>query len=97
MQGLDQFLWDINVEHIRKISNNTGRILLVELKIEGVDFALINIYNSNREPVQVQIFDDLCSILIRMKDVVKCKIVSEGNFNIFFDSILDAPEGSTNI
>ena len=59
---LIRFYGTKKVEHIRKISQNLGRILLVE-----VEFVLINNYKVNTEPAQLQIFSQLCSILDSME------------------------------
>ena len=40
------------IELIRKISDNFRRILLVDVKIEAVNFVLINIYKANTKPAK---------------------------------------------
>ena len=37
------------IEQTKKISDKSGRILLVEVKIDDTVFVLINIYNANTE------------------------------------------------
>lgn len=68
----------------KKIFGNLGRILLVEVKIEKVDFVLINIYNANWEPAQIQILSDLCNNLHGVEDVEIKNIGLGGDLVYFF-------------
>lgn len=54
------------------------------MKIEEVDFVLINIYNTNREPVQTQILSGLCNNLHGVEDVEIKNIGLGGDLVYFF-------------
>ena len=54
------------------------------MKIEEVDFVLINIYNANREPAQTQILSGLCNNLHGVEDVEIKNIGLGGDLVYFF-------------
>ena len=54
------------------------------MKIEKVDFVLINIYNANWEPAQIQILSDLCNNLHGVEDVEIKNIGLGGDLVYFF-------------
>ena len=51
------------IEQTNKISDNSGRILLVETTIDDALFVPINIYNVNTDLKQLETLSDLASIL----------------------------------
>ena len=57
------------IEKTNKISDKSGRILLVEATIDDMVFPLINIYNSNTELEQLETLLDLVSILDKVKNI----------------------------
>ena len=71
-----------------------GRILLLEINIDDRIFVLINIYNANNELDQVKTLTDLSEILECVDNIQNKNIIFVGDFNIIFDSFLDAQGGN---
>ena len=82
------------IEQIKKISDKSGRILIVEAKIDDTVFVLINIYNSNTESEQLETLLDLASIIDKVKDIQSKNIVLGGDFNVIFDISLESLGGN---
>ena len=81
------------IEQINKISDKSGRILLVEATIDDTVFVLINIYNANTEFEQLESLSDLVSIIDKVKDIQSKNIVLGGDFNVIFDISLESLAG----
>ena len=82
------------IEQINKISDKSGRILLVEATIDDTVFVLINIYNVNTESEQLETLSELVSIIGKAKDNQSKNIVLGGNFNVIFDFSLERLGGN---
>ena len=78
------------IEKINKISDKSGRILLVEATVDDTVFVLINIYNANTESEQLETLSDLVSIIDKVKDIQSKNIVLGGDFNVIFDISLES-------
>ena len=79
---------DIN-EH--KISRDEfGRVLIIEATYDDKNFLLINLYNANNEKDQIEVLDTLCKLLENHDTDGECHTILSGDFNIIFDTILDA-------
>ena len=78
---------------LNKKCDNLGRILVIEVKIDGSVFVLINIYNANTEPEQLQILNDLINILETLEDIQNKSAVLGGDFNVSLNSSLDSEGG----
>ena len=74
---------------INKKFDNSGRILLLEIIIDGSLFVLINIYNTNSEPDQLKNLADLGEILYCVGDIRNKNKTFVGNFNVIFDYFLE--------
>ena len=70
------------IKQINKIPDKSGRILLVEGKINDTVFILINIYNANTESEQLETLSDLVNIIDKVKDVQSKNIVLGDDFNV---------------
>ena len=70
------------IEQINKISDKSGRILLVEATVDDTVFVLINIYNANTESEQLETLLDLVSIIDKVKDIQSKNIVLGGDFDV---------------
>ena len=46
----------------KKLSDNSGRILVLDVTINGTEYLLINLYNGNTEPEQLNISESLSKI-----------------------------------
>ena len=78
------------IEQINKISDKSGRILLVEETVDDIVFVLINIYKDNTESEQLESLLDLVSIIDKVKDIQSKNIVLGGDFNVIFDISLES-------
>ena len=81
------------IELINKKCDYNGRILLLEINIDDRLFVLINIYNANNKLDQVKTLTDLSEILECVNNIQNKNIILGGDFNIIFDSFLDAQGG----
>ena len=50
---------NINYSVTKKLSDNSSRILVLDVTIDGTDYLLINLYNGNTEPEQLNILEGL--------------------------------------
>ena len=62
------FYDNINYFSKKKLSDNSGRILVLDITIDGMEYLLINLYNGNTEPEQLKILENLSKVL---KDLYK--------------------------
>ena len=67
--------------------------MLLEINIDDSLFVLINIYNANNELDQVKTLTDLSEILDCVVDIQNKNKIFGGDFNVTFDSFLEAQEG----
>ena len=81
----------MNILNIR--SDNLGRILVIEVKIDDSVFVLINIYNPNTKSEQLQTLNDFINILETFEDIRDKSLVLGGNFNVIFSPSLDSEGG----
>ena len=51
------FYGNINYSVKKKLSDNSGRILVLDVTIDGTEYLLINLYNGNTEPEQLNILE----------------------------------------
>ena len=51
------FYGNINYSVKKKLSDNSGRILVLDVTIDGTEHLLINLYNGNTEPEQLNILE----------------------------------------
>ena len=78
------FYGNINYSVKKKLSDNGGRILVVDITIDGTEHLLINPYNGNTEPEQLKILEGLSKILKDFQDLRKKNIIFAWDFNFFF-------------
>ena len=78
----------------KKLSDKKGRVLILDTRIDGSDFLLINIYNTNTGKEQVSVLNELTTILSNFQNTLNHNFIFGGNFNIFFDASLDAKGGT---
>jgi len=77
--------------------DQNGRLLILETSIDDDKFLLINLYNANTEVDQLTLFDLLVSKLDDINYDTNCKIIFGGDFNLIFDTILDASGGNPSL
>ena len=67
-----------------------GRILILDLSIDGPEDILVNIYNANIESEQLKILNDLSELMKKVNITYGKQIVLAGDSNLFFDSNLES-------
>ena len=70
-----------------------GRILILDVTIDGSEYILVNIYNANIESEQLKVLNDLSELMKKVNITHGKQIVLAGDFNLFFDSNLEAKGG----
>ena len=70
-------------------TDNDGRILILDVTINDVNFVLINLYNANTETEQVSVLNNLSSLLEKFDVTLEKKVILAGDFNLFLNSKLD--------
>jgi exonuclease III len=80
---------------IKDIRDDEGRILIIKLNIDGVQYSLVNIYapTQNNQKDQKKFYEKLSSYLEDIKDT---KIIIGGDFNTVLDPTLDRYRPKTN-
>ena len=76
-------------------TDNDGRILILDVTINDVNFVLINLYNVNTETEQVSILNNLSSLLEKFDVTLEKNLIFAGNFNLFLNSKFDVKRGKT--
>ena len=79
---------------IYKKSDENGRILIIDAKVNDEKFLLVNLYNSNRESEQIQALDTLKNLLEDIDNISDKKIILDGDLNLIFDCNLEACGGN---
>ena len=76
-------------------TDNDGRILILDVTINDVNFVLINLYNANTETEQVSVLNNLSSLLEKFDVTLENNLKKNlaGDFNLFLTSKLDAKGG----
>ena len=75
----------MSFEVSNKKQDESGRILILDVKVSDSDFLLINLYNANKESEQLNALSTVCNLLDDITDL-RCKyIILGGDFNTFFN------------
>ena len=82
------------IEIIKKISDVSGRILILEIKLDDTIFVLVNLYNANIEKEQLETLAVLLRLLNKIDDIHSKNIILGGDFNVFFNPNLEAQGGN---
>ena len=67
------FYGNINYSVKKKLRDNSGRILVLDVKINGMKYLLINLYNGNTELEQLNTLESLLKILKDFQDLSEKK------------------------
>ena len=81
-------MWKNSFDLIDQNSDENGRILIIEAKINEDNFIVINIYKSNIESEQLKTFSILKNILDG-REISNKQIVFLGDFNLIFNCKLE--------
>ena len=65
-------------ELLNKFNDKSGRVLIIEVKIENELFLLINPYNANTENEELSMLSDLSNILEKISDINDKRIAFGG-------------------
>ena len=74
----------------KEVKNNNGRILILDVEIQGKPYLIINLYADNDQAGQLVTLAKLESLLESFGINDERRIILGGNFNIIFDTHLDA-------
>ena len=74
----------------KSLSDENGRVMILEILIDDSVFNLINFYNANIENEQIQIFNELNMLLSNLDLSSENHIIFAGNFNLLLNHALDA-------
>ena len=66
-----------------KLSDNDGRILILDADIDDENFILINLYNPNTEAEQLKTLSKLKEMLTKLHLTQNNIIICAGDFNLF--------------
>ena len=78
---------------IDEFKDNHGRLLVLEVEIDSEILVLINFYNANAELEQISTLTELNDVIMNIKNVKNKNIILGGDFNLHFDSKLEAKGG----
>ena len=79
---------------VNKACDKNGRILILDAKLNGINFLLIDFYNSYTESEQFSTFSTLQKLLEKFDDCNKKNIVFGSDFNLSFDCKFGASGGN---
>ena len=71
------------------MSDNSGGILILEVKLDDTIFVLVNIYNPNTENEQLETLSFLIKLLNNIEDLHTKNVILGGDFNVFFNQNLE--------
>ena len=73
-----------------KKQDESGRILILDVKVGENDFLLINLHNANEQSEQLNTLSTLCNLLDDITDLHCKNIILGEDFNIFFNLTYEA-------
>ena len=76
--------------------DSSGRFIIINTIIKGSPFILINYYTPNDENGQIQVLNEIQEQLDLLDHDQGTKIIWGGDFNVIFDTKLDADGGTLN-
>ena len=91
------FSKNFSVKIISQAKDDNGRLLILEASIDDKKYLLINFYNANTELDQLKVLDLLVSKLDGLDFDASCKPIFGGDFNLIFDTTLDASGGNPSL
>ena len=75
-------------------ADKEGRILILDVSIDDSGYILINLYNANTENKQIDVLSSLFELLEEFDISPTKQLVMAGNFDLFFNSKLEAQGGN---
>ena len=77
--------------------DKNGRILIIDTEIQSEHYVIINYYGNNDQHGQLETLYALESLLDKITFKLDTKIILGGDFNVIFDTFLDADGGSPSL
>ena len=81
---LISFYDNINYYVKKSLSDNSGRILVLDVTIDSREYLFFDRYNRNTEPKELKVLESISKILKDFKDLIEKYIIFSGDFNLFF-------------
>ena len=78
-------------------TDKEGRVLILNVSINDSEYILINLYNANTENEQIHVLCSLSKLLEGFDISLTKQLVMVGDFNLFFNSKLEAQGGNPTI
>ena len=88
---------DIRINENKISKDEKGRILILEATYDAKNLLLINLYNANTEKEQLEVLSTLCTLLKNHNQNGNFHTILSGDFNVIFDTILDASGGNPSL
>ena len=71
-------------------TDKEGRMLIRDVAINDSEYILINLYNSDNAKEEIDVLNNIFVLLEKFDTNSKKQLIVAGDFNLFFDSKLDA-------
>ena len=85
----------MSFEVSNKKQDESGRILILDVKVRDNDFLLINLYNANKESEELNTLSSLCNFFWKIiTDLHRKNLILGGDLNIFFNRMYEARGGN---
>ena len=81
-------------ELLNNFNDKSGRVLILEVKIENAVLLLINLYHANTENKQLSTLSDLSNMLEKIDDINNKSTIFGGDFNLFLEVKLEGQRGN---
>ena len=78
----------------KKETDKEGHVLILDVSINDSEYILINLFNANTEKEQIDVLNNMFELLEKFDKIQKNQLIMTGDFNLFFDSKLDAQGGN---
>ena len=78
-------------------TDKEGRILILDVSINDSEYILINLYNAITENEQIDVLSSLFDLLEEFYISLTNELVMTGDFNMFFNSKLEAQGRNPNL
>lgn len=94
---LAAFYGNMNAVAKSKMNDENGRILILEVMIDDIEYLLVNIYNANTEQEQLKTLKNLSDMLENFEIFCSKNVILAGDFNLFLNKKLDCKGGNPSL
>ena len=91
------FFGSRSVTIMNEFSDNSGCILVLQVKVDDKIYLLVILYNSNNEPEQLETLHELETILLKFDANEYNRIIFSGDFNTFLNTSFKATGGNAKL